>query len=527
MKRRKFIKNNLGAAVITPFSLNMILNKKKKHSSESRMNNFKTGFANTDVSPCITDNGAFRKPLEAVCASLNFNGQRTILMTLDLMEMPLSENLRIQLAISETTGIPKERIIIHTTHTHSVPWNGETGYTETRGLPEVLSSCISKAIQTEKPAVIKTGNYDAGKSLSVYRLDYAGEELGYQTFWYGYAYHGNDPRPDASPLINEMKSRWQNLAPDYSVGPEPVWFDHEVDPLVQTIQFEDKRGHVLGTMVRFSAHPHITNHCIDRIYDPDYPAFVRDYISDFTKSPVMFLSGTCGNTVPKDKVKFRMPEKQKSKFPYMGPVWGLKPESDEKLLSETKRIGEEIGKASVSSLNTKTAERVDHFNFHSSFVSLPLDPNLPASKSEIKRMKDILLEELNASLNMKAPLRELRGLANRLNWLDWAGACGLRSLSQKERDEGVFHLPVTTIKLNDNVLVFMNSEISVETTLELRKQFPELNLFTVGLTGGTTGYLPTAEMIDKGGYEGRSSVFMRDAEKQLRTGIGDVLGKMK
>ncbi len=522
MKRRKFIKNNVGAVLAGPLAFDILINKKHQPEEPS----FKAGFASADISSCIKTAGAFRRPLETVCASLNFNGARTIILTLDLMEMPLRENLRIQTAVSQATGIDKEHIIIHTTHTHSVPWNGDAGYTETEGLPGVLSSCISEAVKAEKTALMKTGNYNAGKSLSVYRLGDAGEELGFQTYWYGYAYHGDDPRPDASPLINEMKSRWRNEAPDYSTGPVPVWFDHDVDPLVQSVQFEDKRGRVIGTMVRFSAHPHITNHCINRLFDPDYPAFVRDYVSNITHSPVMFLSGTCGNTVPKDNVKFSMPDEPKVKFPYMGPVWGLKPESDEKLLSEARRIGEEIGEKGLKSLKNRVAERPEQCSFKSFNVALPLDQNLPASKNEIKKVKNILLEELNASIDMQAPLREIRGLANRLNWADWAGACGLRSLSQKERDEGVFDLPVTAVKLNDTVLLFMNSEISVETTLDLRKQFPQLNLFTVGLTGGTTGYLPTAQMIDKGGYEGRSTVFRRDAEEQLRRDIVSVLRDM-
>jgi hypothetical protein len=401
------------------------------------------------------------------------------------------------------------------------------GYTETEGLPGVLTKCISEAIAAEKPAVMKTGNYDVGKSLSVYRLGNAGEELGFQTFWYGYAYRGEDPRPDASPLINEMKSRWRKQPPDYSASPEPVWFDGDVDPLVQSIQFADHRGHALGTMVRFSAHPILTNHCNNRMYDPDYPGFVREHLSKMNGAPVMFLSGTCGNTVPKDKVKYKLSDDVKIEFPYMGPTWALNVENDEDLLAAAKRIGESIGDASAKSLKTSRPSRIEDFTFESFSVPLPLDSNLPVSKEETERMKSMLLGELNASSRMKAPLREMQGIANRLNWLDWAGACGFRALTQKDREAGVFDLPVTTIKLNDTVLVFMNTEISVETTTELRKQFPGLNLFTVGLTNGTTGYMPTAQMVDKGGYEGRSTVFTRDAEGKLRKGIASMLGKMK
>lgn len=262
------------------------------------------------------------------------------------------------------------------------------------------------------------------------------------------------------------------------------------------------------------------------MYDPDYPGFVREHLFNMSHAPVMFLSGTCGNTVPKDKVKYKISDEVKVKFPYMGPTWALKVEKDEDLLTEAKRIGETIGDASTKGLKNGRPSGIEHFSFNSFYVSLPLDPNLPANKKEMEKMKNMLLEELYASSRMKAPLREMRGIANRLNELEWSGSCGFRSLDQKERDKGIFNLPVTALKLNDTVLLFMNTEISVETTVKLRKQFSGLNLFTVGLTGGTTGYLPTAQMVDEGGYEGRSTVFARDAEEKLRTGIGAVLSKL-
>lgn len=102
MKRRKFIKNNIGAVIAGPLSLNILFDEKDENANSS----FKVGFAKTDISSCILDKGVFRKPLEAVCTNLHSKNNRIIIIALDLMEMPLSENLRIQKAISDIVGIP-------------------------------------------------------------------------------------------------------------------------------------------------------------------------------------------------------------------------------------------------------------------------------------------------------------------------------------------------------------------------------------------------------------------------------------
>jgi hypothetical protein len=65
----------------------------------------------------------------------------------------------------------------------------------------------------------------------------------------------------------------------------------------------------------------------------------------------------------------------------------------------------------------------------------------------------------------------------------------------------------------------MHSEVMLGTTLALRHRFPDLDPWTMGLTNADAGYLPTREMVDEGGYEGRSTVFSADAEDVLR---GDV-----
>jgi len=66
----------------------------------------------------------------------------------------------------------------------------------------------------------------------------------------------------------------------------------------------------------------------------------------------------------------------------------------------------------------------------------------------------------------------------------------------------------------------------MQTSIDLRKAFPGLNLITVSLTGGTLQYFPTAEMIDEGGYEGRATVVSRDAEKGLRAHVSAMIKEM-
>jgi hypothetical protein len=65
-----------------------------------------------------------------------------------------------------------------------------------------------------------------------------------------------------------------------------------------------------------------------------------------------------------------------------------------------------------------------------------------------------------------------------------------------------------------------------ETSLELRKAFPSLNLVPVCLTGGSTQYIPTAEIMDMGGYEGRATVTGRTGEAEMRGDIARMIREL-
>ena len=69
-------------------------------------------------------------------------------------------------------------------------------------------------------------------------------------------------------------------------------------------------------------------------------------------------------------------------------------------------------------------------------------------------------------------------------------------------------------------------EVMVGTTLELRRQHPELDLWTMGLTNADVGYLPTSRMVDEGGYEGRSTVFAATAGERVRSDVSILLRRI-
>jgi hypothetical protein len=478
------------------------------------------GFARADISSCADDGTGFRRPLEVVCASLGKGDQRIVVVALDLIEVSLPHCRQLASDIGGKLAINPDAVLIHTTHTHSAPWNrsGAAGPT-LPGLWEIVAECATRAIADARPARVRVGSTDVGQSLSIYRRGDAGPDLGVQTFWFGYTFHENDDRPDASALANDMRSRWLRKGPAYEAGPEPVWFDRPVDPTVQAMAFEDADGGTIGTFIRFCAHPHLASSCRNRLYDPDYPAVVRDTVQTRLGGTCMFLLGPSANLVPKERVKYVIDKDHVPPFPYVGPISALYPESDDALLAEMQRIGDALGQAALEALEKSPAAPMTSMRFAQERIALPLDPALPRSEEEVQRLRAALVPEYEAFLNRGGPPRELRSLANRLNWVEWAATKSLGALTDGDRDAGEVALPVSVAVVNDTPVVFMHSEVPMETTAALRAAFPDSGLWTVSLTGGSIEYIPTAEMIDGGGYEGRSTVIRRDAEQKLREGV--------
>ena len=483
-------------------------------SEQSRL---RAGFARLDLQPHISSKTPFRTPLEAICAVLASGETTVCLVSVDLISPPQGEAIRARIGIR--LGIPPENVQVHATHVHSAPWAAREGAQVLSGLPEALAAAAARAASRAVPVAVRAGQRDVGQTLSLCRRGDAGPDLGVQTFWYGYTFRDGDDRPDASALVNEMRSRWRGQAPEYRAGEHPVWFDGPVDPLVQALELVGDDGAAVGCLVRFSAHPHMADHCNPWRYDADFPGVVRREVERRRGGPVMFLNGACGDVVPKEHVRYVVDPERVEPLPYAGPCWWLQPAEEAEQLAEIERIGQAVAGAALAALEAQDLDTGRPLRLAAGAFACPVDPHLPRSPREAELLQGALAVEYEAARRQGSPLREMRGLANRLNWCRWAGELGFEHLSDAERAVGEKRLPLAAVALGRTVLAFMHSEVMLGTTLALRRRFPELDVWTMGLTNADAGYLPTREMVDEGGYEGRSTIFSADAEDVVR---GDV-----
>lgn len=521
MKRRNFLQNAIYGGLAFPLAAS------GANSFVPAKGNIRVGFSSVDLKECIKGDTKYRYPLEAKCMVMEQEQQRIVLFALDFGEVYNGFCTDVQIQLGRRLNMNADSIMLHTTHTHSGPWDHGKGEAETTinrpAFVNLLVKGATQAMANAKPAKVKIAEENVGKSLSVYRRGDTKCGLGVQTYWFGYEYAPGDDRPEASALINEMSSRWLGKLGNYKTGENKVYFDRDVDELVQTMYFADIKGKPLGSIVRFSAHPHLASIFRPNLWDPDFCGRTRMMMEKELGGQCLFLQGTSGNLVPKERVKYKLWDNYKFDNVYLGPLSELQAIDENELMAETKRIGEDIALAALRALKREKFTEVSQFSYLFKPMNMPLDPSLPKTAEEIEILRRGLTSEYNSYLFTNPKLDELRRLANVINWLDWGPYYALGLMNNADRKQGYKTMPYSVLKINNQPVVFMHSEVSVETTFELRKKFPALNPWTVSLTGGTISYLPTDKMIEDGGYEGRNRLIAHGTEPLIRDHITGML----
>jgi hypothetical protein len=381
---------------------------------------------------------------------------------------------------------------------------------------------------------------DVGNRFSIMRRKFL-PGIGTFTVWYGYRLENG--RPDGAPLIREQAERV--FGRRHAQIPElenPIWFEDPVDPLLQGLVFVGSNSETIGSLIRFSAHPHTTSHVKELRYHPDFPGFARDAMERNLGGMCIYLTGPCGDIVPKEEMQFRMPppvERPAGAERDFGPSAWHKEVAPGDALRVAQSIGENLASTILARLRGESPRPAKKAKastgpgswavapWHPSTVrartvslTVPIRENFAKSSPEATAAHDAGIERLlelqqNDGAG-RATLWEIRSLADRAQQL------GLEALDIRSFPAGALQarqvtLEIGLLQLGNIILAGLPSEPCVGTSLRLRANTLGDRLWTVSQVNGWIGYLTGSFDCLAGGYESARTPMPPDGLAQYDT----------
>jgi hypothetical protein len=451
--------------------------------------------------------GRFLAPLEVRCLVVETDSGLACWLAYDLTCMLLDQGAAIRVEVAAALGCGPESVVVHCTHTHSVPdfflaFPGEV-------LAAQAVAAARDARENMRPFWLVEATVDVGDRFSILRRRFL-PGIGAFTVWYGYRLENG--RPDGAALIREQAERmFGRLPPGIPELEGPIWFDDPVDPLLQGLAFVGSDGGVMGSLIRFSAHPHTTSHVHDLRYHPDFPGFARDAVERELGGTCIYLTGPCGDIVPKEQMQFRIPqaaERPESARGNFGPSYWHKEAAPGDAVRAARDIGENLASAIVARLRgdlRREPRRPPVVRARTASLTVPIRENYAESSAAAAASQGAETERLlklqGSQGADRAALWEIRSLADRVQQL------GLEALDIRCLPAGALRsrrvtLEMGLLQLGDVILAGLPTEPCVGTSFRLRANTLGERLWTVSLVNGWIGYLPGSFDCLAGGYEG-------------------------
>lgn len=484
---------------------------------------YRAGFARRELNESrVLPAEAFLAPLEVRCFVVETDSGLACWVVYDLTCMFLDQGTAIRTAVAAALGCGRDAIVVHCTHTHSVP-------DHFRAFPvEVLAGqAVAAAREAQarmRPFRLVEATVDVGDRFSILRRKFL-PGMGTFTVWYGYRLENG--RPDGAPLIREQAERvFGQRYPPIPEFADPIWFDDPVDPLVQGLVFVGSNGKAIGSLIRFSAHPHTTSHVQKLRYHPDFPGFARNAMERELGGMCIYLTGPCGDIVPKEEMQFSMPtpaERPAGMERNFGPSYWHKEAVPGESLRVAQSIGENLAatvlawlkegaprpsqeaRASPASRSWATAPwNPSVVRARTVSLTVPIRENYAASSAAATSAQDAetrrLLEfQRSKGADRPAPW-EFRSLADRVQQLGLE-AFDIRALPAGALQSRQVTLEMGLLQLGDIILAGLPSEPCVGSSIRLRANTLGDKLWTVSLVNGWIGYLPGSFDCLSGGYE--------------------------
>lgn len=422
-------------------------------------------------------------PMQARCLALHDGKMELVFCIVDACAIPREICEKTKEIASKLTGIPVAQILISATHTHSAAaltpaFQSDPDPEYVAGLPERIAQGIIQAHANLEPAEIGWGRgSDPAQVFNRRWLVKAGES-------YENPFGGNADRA-------RMNPGYQNPLVSRSFGP--------IDPAVAVLAVRsaaDKRP--LAFFANYSLH-----------YVGGFPAISADYFAVFADEIGRRLKA--GDARYDNKPAFvgvmsNGTSGDINNVNFTGPAPGPR-QPGEQILVVAKSVAEAAMKA------------YDQLEFrpHVTLDAIAADMELAVRKpsaDDLKRARELL----------ETTPKDPDGQYSNMN------AVYARETVLLDAYPDKVPVKLQVLRIGDLSIAAIPCEVFVDIGLDLKKRTPFGQHFTISLSNGYNGYLPTAEHHQYGGYEtwrARSSYLEVEAAAKITVRLVEMLTQLQ
>ncbi len=383
-------------------------------------------------------------PISVIAVAIGSGDETLILTAADLIGLGRPETLELRGLVSEATGVPADRVVIHCTHTHEAPSTrikyGE--YLLERGLiaydPAYWERLQQAWVEAARTAIADMSSATA--AWGVAKVDRV-------------ASNRRVTEPDGQ--ITLRSSRAAGTAGRYPEG--------NIDPFVRVLRFDREEAAPVA-LITYCCHPSVAGGDEGPYITADICGVARAVLHDANGCSSIYMTGACGNTNP-------------------GKYAGLKSRKQD-VMTLGYRLADAAQKA------YETAEPLDSSRVSWGYrtVQLELREGFETAQELQAEVEQLVAEhkELNAR-GEKDPGGKFRRPLNRY-------------LAATYADAGKLTTEVCALRLGDKGLIFYPAECFLELAYCLYAQYGQENIAVIENCDNTPAYILPPEAY-AGGYE--------------------------
>ena len=422
-------------------------------------------------------------PVQARALVLSEGDTTVAVVATDLAGLRSDAIAYIRRRVQEETGIPGSNVLVTNTHTHSA---GDIR--SPFGMPDHPVTWVRK--ERIVGAVVMAHRHMVDGVKVRYAVGHEASVL----------YNRRKRVPGGVCTLTSTRSRF-NLGitrfyeerlgvprPKPPELPETIEMDGPVDGQTSLVLFEDPTGRPVASILVYACHPVILS-LKDEHISADFVGPATALIERELGAPCLFLQGTSGD---------------------------VRPLYDANTYAEAVRVGRAVGAEALRSLadvkDAGSTRGPGRLRLAAKPVELRLRSLVGPKEVTRKRLEELQKqwEELRGG---DLSLAQRRAIVDELVTLRWLQSIDVR-VSSEDVARGAVTEEVQVLQIGDVGFVALPGEIFVETGMWIKRQAPFPLTIPISLPNDT-GYRPTREEFELGGYEVSTSVVQPGSAEKL------------